>query len=93
MSKPIPKLSNEALRALAEHEWKGNVREFRHCLEQTVALNDGPLLSKESLRLDRALLLSGRPKVVQILPDPASDTAVLHCLRHHNFDMQATAKR
>ena len=92
IGKPAPKLSNEALRALAEHEWKGNVREFRHCLEQAIALNDGPLLSKESLRLDSTLLPSGRTKVSQILPDPASDTAVLNCLRHHNFDMQATAK-
>ena len=93
MNKPTPKLSNEALRALVEHEWKGNVREFKHCLEQAIALNDGPLLGKESLRLDSA---SGSPaaraKHAQILPDPASDAAVLNCLRQHGFDMQATAK-
>ena len=92
MSKPMPQLSNEALRALVEHEWKGNVREFRHCLEQAIALNDAPLLSKESLRLDNALQPAGRTKASQILPDPASDAAVLHCLREHSFDMQATAK-
>src|SRR5262249_22934362 len=51
MSKPVPQLSNEALRALVEHKWRGNVREFRHCLEQAVALNDESLLSKQSLRL------------------------------------------
>jgi transcriptional regulator with PAS, ATPase and Fis domain/CHASE2 domain-containing sensor protein len=92
MNKPIPQLSNEALRALVEHEWKGNVREFRHCLEQAIALSDGPLLSKESLRLDKALLPTGRTKASQILPDPASDAAVLNCLRQHSFDMQTTAK-
>jgi transcriptional regulator with PAS, ATPase and Fis domain len=92
MNKPIPQLSNEALRELVEYEWKGNVREFRHCLEQAIALNDGPLLSKESLRLDNALQPAGRTKASQILPDPASDAAVLHCLREHSFDMQATAK-
>ncbi|HEX6825707.1 MAG TPA: helix-turn-helix domain-containing protein, partial [Nitrospiraceae bacterium] len=69
------------------------VREFRHCLEQALALNDGPLLSKESLRLDRASASpAGRAKPAQILPDPASDAAVLNCLRQHGFDMQATAK-
>jgi transcriptional regulator with PAS, ATPase and Fis domain/CHASE2 domain-containing sensor protein len=93
MSKPAPKLSNEALRALIEHEWKGNVREFQHCLEQALALNDGPLLTKESLRLDSASTSpAGRAKPPQILPDPASDAAVLNCLRQHSFDMQATAK-
>lgn len=90
MGKPVPKLSNEALRALVEHDWKGNVREFRHCLEQAIALSDGSLLTKRSLRLDGDTVLpAGRVK--QILPDPASDAAVLNCLRQHSFDMQATA--
>ena len=93
MGKPVPKLSNEALRALVEHEWKGNVREFRHCLEQAIALNDGPLLTKESLRLgSESVSPTGRAKPSQILPDPASDAAVLNCLRQQSFDMQATAQ-
>ena len=93
MGKPVPKLSNEALRALVEHEWRGNVREFRHCLEQATALTDGPLLTKESLRLGNASAPpAGQAKPSQILPDPASDAAVLDCLRQHGFDMQATAK-
>jgi len=93
MGKPVPKLSNDALRSLVEHEWKGNVREFRHCLEQAIALSDGPLLTKESLRLRGDSALShGRAKQNQILPDPASDAAVLNCLRQQSFDMQATAK-
>ena len=93
MGKPVPKLSNEALRALVEQEWKGNVREFRHCLEQAIALSDGPLLTKESLRFGSASPSpAGRAKPSQILPDPASDAAVLNCLRQQGFDMQATAK-
>jgi transcriptional regulator with PAS, ATPase and Fis domain/CHASE2 domain-containing sensor protein len=91
LKKPAPKLSNEALRALVEHEWKGNVRELLHCLEQAVTLNDGPLLSKDSLRLsERDARSTGRAR--QHLPDSASDTVVLNCLREHRFDMQATAK-
>src|SRR5262245_6056629 len=93
MSKPVPKLSNEALRALIEHEWKGNVREFRHCLRQAIALNDARILPKESLRLGRvAPSPTARAKQTQIPPEPASDAAVLNCLRQHGFDMQTTAK-
>lgn len=93
MSKPAPKLSNEALRALVDHQWKGNVREFQHCLEQAIALNDGPLLTEESLRLgSESIPPTGRAKPSQILPDPASDAAVLNCLRQQGFDMQATAQ-
>jgi transcriptional regulator with PAS, ATPase and Fis domain/CHASE2 domain-containing sensor protein len=93
MGRPAPKLSNEALRGLVEHEWKGNVREFRHCLEQAVALNDGLLLNKESLRLgSESIPPAVQTKQPQILPDPASDAAVLNCLRQRGFDMQATAQ-
>ncbi|MEC4888713.1 MAG: sigma 54-interacting transcriptional regulator [Nitrospira sp.] len=92
MGKPVPQLSNEAMRALAAQEWKGNVRELRHCLEQAIALNDGPLLSKESLRLGSDNTpATGRPTQSPMLPDPASDAAVLNCLRQQGFDMQATA--
>ncbi len=91
LGKPVPMLANEALRALMDHGWKGNVREFRHCLERAVTLNDGTLLTKESLRLgEDSTLSAGRAR--QLFPDPASDAAVLNCLREHNFDMQATAK-
>lgn len=93
MGRPVPKLSNEALRALVEHEWRGNVREFRHCLEQAIALNDGLLLNKESLRIgSESVPPAALTKTPQILPDPASDAAVLNCLRQRGFDMQATAQ-
>jgi transcriptional regulator with PAS, ATPase and Fis domain/CHASE2 domain-containing sensor protein len=91
LGKPIPRLANEALRALVEHDWKGNVRELQHCLEQAVTLSDGPLLTKESLRLGGDRTQSTDP-ARQIFPDPASDAAVLNCLRRHGFDMQSTAK-
>ncbi len=90
IGKPAPKLTNDALRALVEHEWKGNVREFRHCLEQAVTLNDGPLLNKDSLRLrEKSPRTSGPPRLLP--PESAGDAAVLACLREHRFDMQATA--
>jgi transcriptional regulator with GAF, ATPase, and Fis domain len=94
MGRPVPKLSNEALRLLVDYEWKGNVRELHHCLEQAVALADGLVLTKESLRLraDGKGQTGARTKSPQILPDPASDAAVLNCLRQHDFDMQATAR-
>ncbi|GKS65652.1 hypothetical protein YTPLAS72_29560 [Nitrospira sp.] len=89
--KPVPALTNDALRALVTHEWKGNIRELRHCLEQAVTLNDGPMLTKDSLKLrgDHTQSTS-LPK--QSAPDSAGDASVLDCLREHDFDMQATAK-
>jgi transcriptional regulator with PAS, ATPase and Fis domain len=91
MGTPVPKLSNDALRALLGREWKGNVREFRHCLEQAVALNDSCLLTRESLRLGPEGTQSTEG-MMQIRPDLAGDAAVLNCLRQCSFDMQETAK-
>lgn len=91
MGKPVPTLTNDALRALVEHEWKGNVRELRHCLEQAVTLNEGPMLTKDSLRLGEGDTQSTR-LAKQHSPDVAGDASVLDCLKEHGFDMQATAK-
>ena len=91
LGKPVPRLTNEALRALTEHDWKGNVRELRHCLEQAVTLNDETLLTRNSLRLgdERG---QAREYQEESIPDRAGDVAVMNCLRRHGFDMQSTAK-
>ena len=91
MGKPVPKLTNEALRMLTDYDWRGNVRELRQCLEQALVLHDGPLLGKESFRLSGDRIGASAP-VRSMLPDLAGDEAVLTCLRQHDFDMQATAK-
>jgi two-component system response regulator PilR (NtrC family) len=38
---PVPHLSNELLRRLAQHPLNGNVRELENLLHRAVALNDG----------------------------------------------------
>ncbi|MEK7870168.1 MAG: sigma 54-interacting transcriptional regulator, partial [Nitrospirota bacterium] len=94
LGRPIPKLSNDALRLLTEHDWPGNVREFRHALERAVALCDEPVLTKAAFSLEGSAVTQtpkGSNQAI-VLPDPAGDAAVLSCLRQHGFDMQATAK-
>ena len=94
LGRPIPKLSNDALRLLTEHDWPGNVREFRHALERAVALSDEPVLTKAAFSLEGSAVTQtpkGSNQAI-VLPDPAGDAAVLSCLRQHGFDMQTTAK-
>ncbi|SPP63463.1 sigma 54-interacting transcriptional regulator [Nitrospira lenta] len=94
MSRPTPKLSNEALHLLTEYAWPGNVREFRHALERAVALSDDPVLTRSAFSLEGAGATPTLPLLnpSRLLPEPAGDAAVLGCLRQHGFDMQATAK-
>ena len=86
-------LAEAALTTLQQAPWKGNVRELRHCLQQAVALSEGPIITTADLRLQTQL--SPSPSLTgaeAILPEPAGDAAVLNYLRQHRFDMQATAK-
>ena len=94
MGRPTQKLSNDALRLLTEHDWPGNVREFRHALERAVALCDEPVLTKAAFSLEgsAAHRTPKESNQATVLPEPAGDAAVLSCLRQHGFDMQATAK-
>ncbi len=93
MGRPVPKLSNDALRVLTEHDWPGNIRELRHALERAVALSDDSLLTKNSFYFEGVATNEEKAATLAAtLPDSASDAAVLNCLRQHGFDMQATAK-
>ena len=93
MGRPVPKLSNDALRALTDHEWRGNVRELRHALERAVALSDGPVLTKLSFDLEGTATEDAKtPSQSATLPDSAGDAAVLNCLWQQGFDMQDAAK-
>ena len=93
MGRSVPKLSNEALRLLSEHAWPGNVRELRHALERAVALSDGLVLTKHSFSFEGVSREEDKARIeITALPDSASDSAVLHCLRQQSFDMQATAR-
>jgi transcriptional regulator with GAF, ATPase, and Fis domain len=92
MAKPRPHLTVDALRVLSAYHWPGNVRELRNVLERAVALADGETLSAQALSLDEALDSDERERPRSALvPDAASDKAVLDCLRRQGFDMQSTA--
>jgi formate hydrogenlyase transcriptional activator len=44
MGKEIRVIPEAALKALAQHEWPGNIRELRNFIERAVILSDGPTL-------------------------------------------------
>jgi DNA-binding NtrC family response regulator len=50
--RPLLEIEEEALEAICKHPWRGNVRELENCMERTVILCEGEVLSAEELRLD-----------------------------------------
>ena len=47
--KPTPTLTQDALRLLLEHEWRGNVRELENLIERAVAFSNGAAIAGEDL--------------------------------------------
>src|SRR5712675_44943 len=45
MRKPITAVSEEFMEALVRHSWPGNVRELQNCIERSVILSTGAVLS------------------------------------------------
>ena len=49
MNKPIKGFSNEAMRALLQNQWKGEVRELENAIERAVIFCDDDLIGLEHL--------------------------------------------
>jgi DNA-binding NtrC family response regulator len=52
MSRPLMSVSPEAMRALEEYDWPGNVREMQNIIERTIALSDTDRIEKKDLPPD-----------------------------------------
>jgi len=62
-----PTLSKDALAALQNHSFPGNVRELENILERAVTLCDEPEISSDYLRLEASI-----PNMVNAAPNPAT---------------------
>lgn len=47
--KPVPAVSEGAMRLLMAHEWKGNVRELENLIERVVTFGDGSTIREEDV--------------------------------------------
>jgi DNA-binding NtrC family response regulator/ankyrin repeat protein len=50
-----PSISNVAFKKLCAHNWEGNIRELRNCMERALILCDGELIEPEHIILDTML--------------------------------------
>lgn len=52
--RPILGFSDDALNAIANHPWPGNVREMENCMKRAIIMADGPQITAEDLGLPGA---------------------------------------
>jgi two-component system response regulator PilR (NtrC family) len=83
------RFTHEALRALEEYAWPGNVRQLSHVIERAVTLSNGEWIDMEDLgleelpRLAPRAMLSG-PGGAQHAPDPLLEGGYnLDAVTHH----------
>ncbi len=55
MNRPLMQISKEAMQAIEEYSWPGNVREMENVIERTVALTDGEMIEPDDLPPDIAM--------------------------------------
>jgi two-component system response regulator PilR (NtrC family) len=98
-----PRLTPEALAALAQYGFPGNIRELENILERAVALSSGETIGVEDLRLDPA---AEGPSAEETLPGPGGEPgaplpeyldslerkAILEALAKTEFNRTAAAK-
>ncbi len=97
--KSIPRISAEAINALKNYHFPGNVRELENILERAIALNDSGVIEKEDLHL---------PQQDSEEPPPVPDTTskeqnlnlkdqekevIIHALEQNRWNKTAAAKQ
>src|ERR1700685_2626506 len=70
-SRPVPRITPEALRPLMAYSWPGNVRELENVIERAVVLSSGPEISMDLLPDS----MMGRDSSLT-LHDPPSDASL-----------------
>jgi two-component system response regulator PilR (NtrC family) len=65
--RPLMKIDPDALRALAEYHWSGNVRELENVIERSVLLEEGDRLTLDSL--PERIVQGKRPADAKAEPD------------------------
>jgi DNA-binding NtrC family response regulator len=79
--KKIKGVTPDALQVLMEHEWEGNVRELKHCIERAVLLEDGAWITDKDFEFSGSKARPPRKKLIankpENLPEKVEDTLML----------------
>ncbi|MBM2840468.1 MAG: two component, sigma54 specific, transcriptional regulator, Fis family, partial [Bacteroidetes bacterium] len=79
--KKIKGLTPQALQALMEHEWEGNVRELKHSIERAVLLEEGSWITEHDFEFASTKSRSTKRKLIvnkpESLPPKEVDTLML----------------
>jgi two-component system response regulator PilR (NtrC family) len=92
MNKHVPGLTNGAMRALLNHEWRGNVRELENVIERAVIFAEGRQIGVEDMPFTTEGISDDVSEDLKEALSQFERQHILYSLRRHNYDKSETAK-
>lgn len=92
MSKQVAGVSNGAMRALLNHEWRGNVRELENVIERAVIFAEGRQIGVEDLPFATGSMADDVGEDLKEALRQFGRQHILYSLKRHNYDKAETAR-
>lgn len=103
--KPLRKLTNDALNALQQYAWPGNIRALRHAIERAIILSDKDTLQTHDFQLDSGNITDQSNQIAYATasgsPEPndgilnleqLEKQAISKALQQHGYNISHAAK-
>jgi two-component system response regulator PilR (NtrC family) len=92
MNKRVPGISNGAMRAMLNHQWRGNVRELENVIERAVIFAEGRDIGVEDLPFQTAGMTDDVGEDLKEAVRQFERQHILYSLKRHDYDKTETAK-
>jgi DNA-binding NtrC family response regulator len=92
LNKQVQGVSNGAMRALLNHEWRGNVRELENVIERAVIFAEGRQIGVEDMPFSTEGMSDDVGEELKEALRQFERQHILHSLRRHNYDKVETAR-
>ncbi|GAB4334972.1 MAG: hypothetical protein Kow0037_14100 [Calditrichia bacterium] len=96
-NKYVERLENDALRAVYEYDWPGNIREFRHFVERLVLGLEDRVIDRKNVEAElnlikSGLVVSGKEYDLSTYMELQERQYILKMLAKHDFKVLETAR-
>ena len=89
---PVKRISDDALRALAEYRWPGNVRELQHAIERVVILSESETLSPSDFSFSTYASADDHPGITSYHLEEAEKMLIIKAVSKHGGNLTKAAK-
>jgi DNA-binding NtrC family response regulator len=93
MNKNVTGINNAAMRAMLNHEWRGNVRELENVIERAVIFAEGRDVELQDLPFQSSASDTDSGEDLKVAMMQFERQHIIYSLRRHSYDKAETAQR